>query len=150
MAENLNTAQGANAARVKVVDTTLRDGSHAVSHSYTEEQVRAVAAGLDAAGLELIEISHGDGITGSTYNYGFSGTDERKLIAAASEVVKNSKLAILLLPGIGTIEDLKEFKKLGAQAVRVATHVTEADISAQHIAAAKDMDMLAVGFLMMT
>ncbi|MDR3225991.1 MAG: 4-hydroxy-2-oxovalerate aldolase [Clostridiales Family XIII bacterium] len=135
---------------INVVDTTLRDGSHAVSHSYTEEQVRAIASGLDAAGVALIELSHGDGITGSTYNYGFSKVDEKLLIAAAAEEIKNAKLTILLLPGIGTIEDLKEFKRIGAKAVRVATHVTEADISAQHIAAAKDMDMTAVGFLMMT
>jgi 4-hydroxy 2-oxovalerate aldolase len=136
-------------AKLKVVDTTLRDGSHAVSHSYTAEQVTAVAAGLDEAGVDLIELSHGDGITGSTYNYGFSKVDEKILIEAAAGVVKHAKLTILLLPGIGTIEDLKVFKGLGAKAVRVATHVTEADISAQHIAAAKEMDMLAVGFLMM-
>jgi 4-hydroxy 2-oxovalerate aldolase len=136
-------------AKLHVIDTTLRDGSHAVSHSYTVEQVTAIAAGLDEAGVDLIELSHGDGITGSTYNYGFSGVDEKVLIEAASGVVKNAKLTILLLPGIGTIEDLKVFKELGAGAVRVATHVTEADISAQHIAAAKDMDMMAVGFLMM-
>jgi 4-hydroxy 2-oxovalerate aldolase len=136
-------------AEVRVVDTSLRDGSHAVSHSYTIEQVRAVASGLDSAGVELIELSHGDGITGSTYNYGFSAVDERILLKAAAEVVKKAKLTILLLPGIGTIDDLKSFKKLGAQAVRVATHVTEADISTQHIAAAKDMDMMAAGFLMM-
>jgi 4-hydroxy 2-oxovalerate aldolase len=136
-------------ARLKVADTTLRDGSHAVSHSYNVEQVTAIAAGLDEAGVDLIELSHGDGITGSTYNYGFSKVDEKILLEAAASVVKNAKLTILLLPGIGTIEDLKVYKGLGAKAVRVATHVTEADISAQHIAAAKDMDMLAVGFLMM-
>lgn len=136
-------------AKLNVVDTTLRDGSHAVSHSYTAEQVTAIAAGLDEAGVDLIELSHGDGITGSTYNYGFSKVDEKALIEAAAGAVKNAKLTILLLPGIGTIEDLKVFRELGAKAVRVATHVTEADISAQHIAAAKDMDMMAVGFLMM-
>jgi 4-hydroxy 2-oxovalerate aldolase len=136
-------------ARIHIVDTTLRDGSHAVGHSFTVEQVTQIAAGLDAAGVDLIELSHGDGITGSTYNYGFSKVDELVLLEAASKVVKNAKLTVLLLPGIGTIEDLKVAKGKGAQAVRVATHVTEADISAQHIAAAKDMGMLAVGFLMM-
>lgn len=136
--------------RVHIVDTTLRDGSHAVSHSFTVEQVRAVAEGLDKVGVSLIEISHGDGLAGSSVNYGFSHTDEMELIKAAGKVIKNSKLTVLLLPGIGTIEDLEEAKEHGAQAVRVATHVTEADIAIQHIKHAKSIDMMAVGFLMMT
>ena len=135
--------------RVRLVDTTLRDGSHAVRHSYTEKQVAKIAKGLDQSGVELIEITHGDGLGGSSFNYGFSGTDELKLIKAASKEVKNGKVAVLLLPGIGTIADLKNAKAAGAKAVRVATHVTEADVSAEHIYAAKDMDMMAVGFLMM-
>ncbi len=135
--------------RVKLVDTTLRDGSHAVRHSFTEKQVAKIAGGLDRSGVDIIEISHGDGLGGSSYNYGFSGTDELKLIKAASKEIKNAKLAVLLLPGIGTIADLKKAKDAGAKAVRVATHVTEADVSAEHIYAAKDMDMMAVGFLMM-
>lgn len=134
---------------LRIIDTTLRDGSHAVSHSFTTEQVRQIAGGLDKCGVNFIEISHGDGICGSSYNYGFSKVDELELLSAASEVVQNAKLTVLLLPGIGTVEDLERARQRGATAVRVATHVTEADISAQHIAAAKDMRMFAVGFLMM-
>ena len=137
------------AKKLTLVDTTLRDGSHAVRHSYTPEQVAKIAGGLDAAGVQLIELSHGDGLGGSSYTYGFSGTDMFELLAAASEQVKNGKLTVLLLPGIGTIADLKRAKEAGAKAVRVATHVTEADVSAEHIHAAKEMDMMAVGFLMM-
>jgi 4-hydroxy 2-oxovalerate aldolase len=137
-------------SKLHIVDTTLRDGSHAVSHSYTEEQVRQVAEGLDRCGVEFVEISHGDGITGSSYNYGFSKVDERRLLEAARDVMKNARLTVLLLPGIGTVEDLEKAKECGATAVRVATHVTEADISAQHIAAAKEMGLFAVGFLMMS
>lgn len=136
--------------KLHIVDTTLRDGSHAVGHSFTEEQVSEIAAGLDKCGVDFIELSHGDGIAGSSYNYGFSAVDELKLLKAASKVINNAKLTVLLLPGIGTIEDLKRAQASGAEAVRVATHVTEADISAQHIAAAKDLGMTAVGFLMMT
>ncbi|MDR0876516.1 MAG: 4-hydroxy-2-oxovalerate aldolase [Treponema sp.] len=136
--------------KLHIVDTTLRDGSHAVSHSFTVEQAVAIAGGLDKAGVEIIEISHGDGITGSSINYGFSTTSELDLIEAANKVVKNAKLAVLLLPGIGTIEDLKAARERGANAVRVATHVTEADIAVQHIAWAKQNGMFAVGFLMMT
>lgn len=135
--------------KIYIVDTTLRDGSHAVSHSYSEEQVTAIAEGLDRVGVSLIELSHGDGIAGSSINYGFSKTPEMKLIKAASKAIKNSKLAVLLLPGIGTIEDLQEAKENGAQAVRIATHVTEADIAVQHIHYAKSEGMMVVGFLMM-
>ncbi|MDR1506624.1 MAG: 4-hydroxy-2-oxovalerate aldolase [Treponema sp.] len=136
--------------KIHIVDTTLRDGSHAVSHSFTADQAAAVAGGLDKAGVDMIEISHGDGISGSCINYGFSKVSELDLIKAASGVVKNAKLAVLLLPGVGTIEDLKQAQESGANAVRVATHVTEADIAIQHIGWAKQAGMFTVGFLMMT
>jgi 4-hydroxy 2-oxovalerate aldolase len=135
--------------KIHIVDTTLRDGSHAVSHSFTVEQAAAIAGGLDKAGVDLIEISHGDGITGSSINYGFSKVSELELLEAAGKVVKNAKLGVLILPGIGTIEDLKEAQARGANAVRVATHVTEADIAIQHIRWAKQNGMFTVGFLMM-
>lgn len=136
--------------KITLVDTTMRDGSHAVRHGFTEKDVTAIAKGLDTAGVPMIELSHGDGLGGSSYTYGFSKVDEFALLKAAGRVIKNAKLTVLLLPGIGTIEDLKRAQDCGASAVRVATHVTEADVSAQHIAAAKDMGMMAVGFLMMT
>lgn len=135
--------------KVILVDTTLRDGSHAVRHSYTPKQVAEIAGGLDKSGVPLIELSHGDGLGGSSFNYGFSGTSELKLLEAAAKEINNAKLAVLLLPGIGTIADLKKANKAGAAAVRVATHVTEADVSAEHIYAAKNMGMMAAGFLMM-
>lgn len=134
---------------IKIIDTTLRDGSHAVSHSFTPEQVKAIAGGLDAAGVDLIEITHGDGLAGSSINYGFSECSELDLIRAAAEVVKNAKLTVLLLPGIGTIEDLEKAQEAGANAVRIATHCTEADIAIQHIQHAKKSGMFTVGFLMM-
>jgi len=135
--------------KVTLVDTTMRDGSHALRHAYTAAQVEAIAAGLDEAGVPIIEISHGDGLGGSSYIYGFSKAPELELISAAASRVKRSRIAVLLLPGIGTIEHLKEAKACGASVVRVATHVTEADVSAQHIAAAKELGMMTVGFLMM-
>ncbi len=135
--------------KINIVDTTLRDGSHAVSHSFSPEQVTAIAGGLDKTGVDIIECAHGDGITGSTFNYGFSKYKEMDLINAASKVIKNAKQAILLIPGIGTIEDLEEAYENGARVVRVATHCTEADVGIQHIQAAKKMGMMACGFLMM-
>jgi len=135
--------------KVNIVDTTLRDGSHAVSHSFTPEQAGKIAGALDKTGVALIEVSHGDGIKGSSYNYGFMKSNELELIKAAKANVDNAKVGILLLPGIGTIEDLEEAHEAGAQAVRVATHCTEADIAIQHIQAGKKLGMFSVGFLMM-
>lgn len=135
--------------KLVLVDTTLRDGSHAVKHRFTRQQAADIAEGLDACGLPFIELSHGDGLGGSSYTYGFSAVDEMQLLEAAAERTRNAVLTVLLLPGIGTIEDLKTAYSCGARAVRVATHVTEADVSAQHIAAAKEMGMFSVGFLMM-
>ncbi len=135
--------------KIHVVDTSLRDGSHTVSHQFSIDEVKRIAKALDEAGLSMIEVGHGDGLTGSTINYGFSKQTDFELIEAAASVIKNAKLAVLLLPGIGTVEDLEKVKAAGANAVRVATHVTEADISAQHIRAAKEMGFFTVGFLMM-
>lgn len=136
--------------KINIVDTTLRDGSHAVSHSFSVDQVVKIAAGLDQTGVDIIELSHGDGISGSSINYGFSKNDEMDMIREASKIVKNAKLAVLLIPGIGTISDLERARENGAKVVRVATHVTEADIAIQHIKHAKSKDMMAVGFLMMS
>ena len=135
--------------KIHILDTTLRDGSHAVSHSFTAEQAAAIAGGLDKAGVDIIEISHGDGISGSSINYGFSKVPELDLIEAAAKAVMNARLAVLLIPGIGTIEDLKKAKERGARAVRIATHVTEADIAVQHIRWARQNGMFVCGFLMM-
>jgi 4-hydroxy 2-oxovalerate aldolase len=134
---------------VRIVDTTLRDGSHAMAHRFTETQVRDTVRALDAAGIEWIEVSHGDGVGGSSFNYGFSGTDEMALIAAARDEARQARIAVLLVPGIGTVDDLKRAHDAGAEMVRVATHCTEADVSPQHFAAARDLGMQTVGFLMM-
>ncbi|MBD3005444.1 4-hydroxy-2-oxovalerate aldolase [Streptomyces sp. 5-10] len=134
---------------VRIIDTTLRDGSHAVAHRFTETQVRDTVRALDAAGVEWIEVSHGDGLGGSSFNYGFSGTDEMSLINAAREEARRAKIAVLLVPGIGTVDDLKRAHDAGAEMVRVATHCTEADVSPQHFAVARELGMETAGFLMM-
>ncbi|MDR7870470.1 MAG: 4-hydroxy-2-oxovalerate aldolase [Tissierellaceae bacterium] len=135
--------------KIILTDTTLRDGSHTVSHKFTPDDVKKVVSALDQAGIGIIELGHGDGLTGSTINYGFSDYDDCELVKAAASVIKNAKLAVLLLPGIGTVEDLAKAKGSGATAVRIATHCTEADVAEQHIRAAKEMGLFTVGFLMM-
>jgi 4-hydroxy 2-oxovalerate aldolase len=135
---------------VRLVDTTLRDGSHAMAHQFTEANVRDTVRALDAAGLSLIEVSHGDGLGGSTFNFGFSLIAERNLIAAAVDEAKSATIAVLMLPGVGTVTDLKAAADLGVGAVRIATHCTEADISIQHFGAARDLGLETVGFLMLS
>jgi 4-hydroxy 2-oxovalerate aldolase len=134
---------------VRITDTTLRDGSHAMAHQFTEDQVRATVHALDAAGVEVIEVSHGDGLGGSSFNYGFSAEDEIKLIAAGVEEAAEASIAVLLVPGIGTMNDLQRAHDAGARVARVATHCTEADVSVQHFGLARDLGMETVGFLMM-
>jgi 4-hydroxy 2-oxovalerate aldolase len=135
---------------VRITDSTLRDGSHAMAHQFTEEQVRATVHALDAAGVEVIEVSHGDGLGGSSFNYGFSRTDEITLVAAAVDEATRAKIAVLLLPGLGTVEDLRKAHGVGASVARIATHCTEADVSIQHFGAARGLGMETVGFLMLS
>lgn len=133
----------------EIVDVTLRDGSHSMKHQFTKKQVIETARGLDAAGVNYFEVSHGDGLGGSSLQYGLSAVDELELIEAAVAECKNAKLSVLLLPGIGTKDDLQEATKLGAKMVRVATHVTEADVAKQHIELGRELGLKTIGFLMM-
>jgi 4-hydroxy 2-oxovalerate aldolase len=135
---------------VRITDSTLRDGSHAVRHRFTVDQVRSVVGALAGAGVPVIEVAHGDGLGGSSFNYGFSRTAELELIATAVESAGDSKIACLLVPGVGTVADLRPAAEAGASIARIATHCTEADVSPQHFGAARDLSMETVGFLMLS
>ncbi|HWR45411.1 4-hydroxy-2-oxovalerate aldolase [Sporomusa sp.] len=135
---------------IRILDSTLRDGMHAVSHQLTPEQMAIVAAKLDEAGVDSIEVGHGDGLGGSSFQYGFSKAPEAHYYKAVAQVLTKTKLAVLLIPGIGTVEDLELAMEYGVKTVRVATHVTEADTGEQHIKFAKAHGLEAIGFLMMS
>ncbi|GJM38599.1 MAG: 4-hydroxy-2-oxovalerate aldolase [Acidimicrobiales bacterium] len=135
---------------VRMTDSSLRDGSHANGHQFTEADVTTIVDGLAGAGVPVIEVTHGDGLAGSSFNYGFSAVDERRLMAAAVDTAAGrSLIAALMLPGLGTMDDIRASRDLGVSVMRVATHCTEADIARQHFGIARDLDLETVGFLMM-
>ncbi|WP_088289253.1 4-hydroxy-2-oxovalerate aldolase [Kineosporia sp. A_224] len=145
-----NTPAAGDERDLRITDSTLRDGSHAMSHQFTEAQVRGVVHALDAAGVQVIEVSHGDGLGGSSFNYGFSRVDEMQLIRAAVEETTQARIAVLMLPGLGTVHHLRQAHAAGASVARIATHCTEADTSIQHFGAARALGMETVGFLMLS
>ena len=135
--------------KITLHDMTLRDGMHPKQHQMTLAQMKSIAQGLDAAGMPLNEVTHGDGLGGASVNYGFPAHSDEEYLSAVIPLMKQAKVSALLLPGIGTVDHLKMARELGVHTIRVATHCTEADVSEQHITMARKMDMDTVGFLMM-
>ncbi|GAA0447482.1 4-hydroxy-2-oxovalerate aldolase [Actinoplanes capillaceus] len=134
---------------LRITDSSLRDGSHAKRHRFTVDEVTAIVRALDDAGVPVIEVTHGDGLGGSTFTYGFSRTPEQELITAAVRTATRAKIAFLMLPGVGVLDDIRAAAGNGASVCRIATHCTEADIAVQHFGIARDLGLETVGFLMM-
>jgi len=138
------------AKKIYIQDVTLRDGMHSLRHMYSLDQVQTIAKAIDKAGVDAIEIAHGDGLGGASFNYGFGSNTDKEWIEAVSDAVENTRLTTLILPGIAVKEDLKWAWDAGIRSVRVATHCTEADVSRQHIEYARELGMDTIGFLMMS
>ena len=134
---------------IRITDTSLRDGSHAKRHQFTTAEVTAIVGALDAAGVPVIEVTHGDGLGGSSYTYGFSHTPEQDLIQTAVATAQQARIAFLMLPGVGVKDDIRASAAHGASICRIATHCTEADISVQHFGLTREVGLETVGFLMM-
>jgi len=135
---------------IRITDTSLRDGSHHKRHQFVAEEVRSIVEALDASGVPVIEVTHGDGLGGSSFNYGFSATPEQELITIAAQTAKQAKIAFLMLPGVGVKDDIRAAQDNGGSICRIATHCTEADISIQHFGLARELGLETVGFLMMS
>lgn len=135
--------------QLRLTDTSLRDGSHHKRHQFTADDVRSIVAALDGAGVPVIEVTHGDGLGGSSFTYGFSHTPEQELIKIAAETATRARIAVLMLPGVGVKDDILISQDNGASIVRIATHCTEADVSVQHFQLARERGLETVGFLMM-
>ena len=145
----MNPSPSLKGRKVLLHDMCLRDGMHAKREQISVEQMVKVARGLDEAGVPLIQVTHGAGLGGNSLQHGFALHSNEEYLRAVSAVVERARISVLLIPGLGTMRELKSAYECGARSVHVATHCTEADTAPQHIAFARKLGMDTTGFLMM-
>lgn len=134
-------------AKITFVDVTLRDGNHTYGHQFTPAIIAKTAAALDAAGVDIIEVGHGDGLGGSCLHVGQAPVKDEEMIAAAVKAVHRARIGVILIPGFGTFAGLERSAELGVKVARIASHCTEANITEQHIRKSRDLGMFTVGYL---
>ena len=135
--------------KVILHDMCLRDGMHAKREQISVEEMVKVATAMDEAGMPYIQVTHGAGLGGNSLQHGFALSSNEEYISAVASKMKKAVVSVLLIPGLGTMRELKSAYDAGARSVHVATHCTEADTSPQHIAYARKLGMDTTGFLMM-
>jgi len=136
--------------KIQLHDMCLRDGMHAKRHQISIDEMVRLSTALDEAGVERIEIAHGDGLGGASVNYGFAAHTDEEYLQAVIPKMKQAKVSVLLLPGIGTVDHLRMAHSYGVHTVRVAAQCTEADVTEQHINLSRQLGLDTVGFLMMS
>lgn len=145
----MSAEQNLKGRKVIIHDMSLRDGMHAKREQMSIEQMVAIGTALDEAGVPYIQVTHGAGMGGNSLQHGFAPHSNEEYISAVASKMKQAKVSVLLIPGLGTMKELKSAYDCGARSVHVATHCTEADTSPQHIAFARKLGMDTSGFLMM-
>lgn len=145
----MSEVQSLQGRKIIIHDMSLRDGMHAKREQMTIEQMVTVATALDDAGVPLIQVTHGGGLGGNSLQHGFALHSNEEYLQAVVPKMKQAKVSVLLIPGLGTMKELQSAYDCGARSVHVATHCTEADTSPQHIAFARKLGMDTSGFLMM-
>ena len=125
--------------QIKILDVTLRDGMHPLKHQLTATQMAGVAARIDSIGADVIEFGHGNGLAGSSFQYGLAASTDAEYIEAVAAAVSKTKLGVIIIPGIGTRHELAIAREHGVAVARLATQITECDIAEQHIRMAIEM-----------
>lgn len=145
----MSAEQSLKGRKIIIHDMSLRDGMHAKREQMSIEQMVTIATALDEAGVPMIQVTHGAGMGGNSLQHGFAPHSNEEYITAVASRMKQAVVSVLLIPGLGTMKELKSAYDCGARSVHVATHCTEADTSPQHIAFARKLGMDTTGFLMM-
>lgn len=137
-------------SRIKIFDSTLRDGNHAIQHQMTMNAIENYCQAMDEVGVHTIIVGHGNGLGASSLQVGLSLLDERTMLRTAWANLDHTRLGVYMIPGFGTIEDnLQPAIEDGVSVFEIGCHCTEADTTQQHIEYLRDREKEVYGVLMM-